>query len=64
MDRVTCINTATPNPYLLTAIRIDTHETKTFRFGLSVDSHFRPASWRVHATIDGKCVKRPSTSSS
>jgi len=38
MDRVTRIKTTTPSPYPLTAIRIDTHDTKTFRFGLSADA--------------------------
>jgi cytochrome-b5 reductase len=57
MDRVTRIKTTTPSPYPLTAIRIDTHDTKTFRFGLSSDAtlDMLPDDYLyVHATINGK----------
>ena len=67
MDRVTRIKTTTPNPYPLTAIRIDTHDTKTFRFGLPADAtlDMLPGDYLyVHATINGKSVKRPYTPSS
>ena len=33
MDTITRIKTTTPNPYPLTAICINTHDTKTFRLG-------------------------------
>jgi cytochrome-b5 reductase len=38
MDRVTRIKTTILSPYPLTAIYIDTHNTKTFRFGLPADA--------------------------
>ena len=38
MDRVTRIKTTTPSPYRLTANRTDTHDNKTFRFGLPADA--------------------------
>jgi cytochrome-b5 reductase len=62
MDRVTRIKTTTPSPYPLTAIRIDTHDTKTFRFGLPADAtlDMLPGDYPyVHATINGKSVHRP-----
>ena len=67
MDRVTRIKTTSPNPYPLTAIRIDTLDTKTFRCGLSADAtlDMLPGDHLyVHATINGKSVKRPYTPSS
>jgi cytochrome-b5 reductase len=67
MDRVTRIKTATPSPYPLTAIRIDTYDTKTFRFDLPADGtlDMLPGDHLyVHATISGKSVKRPYTPSS
>jgi cytochrome-b5 reductase len=67
MDRVTRIKTTTPSPYTLTAIRINTHDTKTFRFVLPADAtlDMLPGDHLyVHATINGKSVKRPYTPSS
>jgi cytochrome-b5 reductase len=64
MDQVTRIQTATPSPYPLTAIRIDIHDTKTFQFGLPADTtlDMLPGDYLyVHATINGKSVKRPYT---
>jgi len=64
MDRVTRIKTTTPSPYPLTVIRIDAHNTKTFRFGLPADAtlDMLPGDHLyVHATINGKSVKRPYT---
>src|SRR5437899_5900303 len=63
----TRIKTKTPVPYPITAISVETHDTKTFRFALPEnatldmlpgDHHY------VHATINGKAVKRPYTPSS
>ena len=67
MNRVTRIKTTTPSPYQLTAILADTHDTKTFRFGLPSDAtlDLLPGDHLyVHATINGKSVKRPYTPSS
>ncbi|MFO0699911.1 MAG: NADH-cytochrome b5 reductase [Nitrospira sp.] len=67
MDAATRIKTKTPNPYKLTAIQIDTHDTKTFRFelpdGATLD--MLPGDFLyVHATINGKSIKRAYTPSS
>ena len=67
MDKLARIKTTTPIPYPLTAIYIDTHDTKTFRFGLPADAtlDMLPGDHLyVHATINGKSVKRPYTPSS
>lgn len=67
MDAVTRIKTKTPSPYKLTAIEPDTHDTKTFRFELPADAtlDMLPGDFLyVHATIDGKSVKRAYTPSS
>jgi len=67
MDRVTRIKTTTPSLYPLTAILTDTHDTKTFRFALPADAtlDMLPGDYLyVHATINGKSVKRPYTPSS
>jgi len=56
-----------PVPYELTAIHRDTHDTKTFCFALPDDAtlDMLPGDYLyVHATIDGKPVKRPYTPSS
>lgn len=56
-----------PVPYELTAIHRDTHDTKTFRFALPDDAtlDLLPGDHLyVHATIEGKQVKRPYTPSS
>ena len=66
-DTITRIKTKLPAPYLLTAIHQDTHDTKTFCFALSDDAtlDMLPGDHLyVHATIDGKAVKRPYTPSS
>jgi cytochrome-b5 reductase len=67
MGAVTRIRTNTPSPYKLIAIETDTHDTKTFRFelpsGATLD--MLPGDFLyVHATINGKPVKRPYTPSS
>lgn len=67
MEAVTRIKTKTPSPYQLTAIEITTHDTKTFRFSLPADAtlDMLPGDYLyVHATINGKAVKRPYTPSS
>ena len=67
MDKVVRIKTTEPSPYPLTAIHVDTHDTKTFRFGLPTDAtlDMLPGDYLyVHATINGKSVKRPYTPSS
>lgn len=67
MDATTRIRTKTPGPYRLTDIRQDTHDTKTFRFGLPPDTtlDMLPGDHLyVHATINDKAVKRPYTPSS
>ena len=64
---VTRIKSKTPVPYELTAINHDTHDTKTFCFALPDDAtlDMLPGDYLyVHATIDGKPVKRPYTPSS
>lgn len=67
MDAVTRIKTKTPSPYRLTATEADTHDTKTFRFELPANAtlDMLPGDFLyVHATINGKAVKRPYTPSS
>ncbi len=67
MNTVTRIKTKTPTPYELTAIHRDTHDTKTFCFALPDEAtlDMLPGDHLyVHATIDGKTVKRPYTPSS
>ena len=67
MHAVTRIKTKTPSPYRITAIETDTHDTKTFRFSLPADAtlDMLPGDYLyVHATINGKPVKRPYTPSS
>lgn len=67
MEQVTRIKTSQPTPYKLTAIHKDTHDTKTFRFALPADAtlDMLPGDHLyVHATINGKTVKRPYTPSS
>lgn len=66
-EPVTRIKSKTPVPYELTAIHRDTHDTKTFRFALPEHAtlDMLPGDHLfVHATIDGKPVKRPYTPSS
>ena len=67
MNRVMRIKTTLPSPYPLTTILSDTHDTKTFRFGLPADAtlDMLPGDYLyVHATVDGKSAKRPYTPSS
>jgi cytochrome-b5 reductase len=67
MEAVTRIKTKTPSPYKLTHIETDTHDTKTFRFELPAAAtlDMLPGDFLyVHATINGKPVKRPYTPSS
>ncbi len=67
MKAVTRIKTKTPSPYKLIHIEPDTHDTKTFRFELPADAtlDMLPGDFLyVHATINGKQVKRPYTPSS
>jgi cytochrome-b5 reductase len=64
---VTRIKSKTPVPYELTAIHHDTHDTNTFCFALPDDAtlDLLPGDHLyVHATINGKTVKRPYTPSS
>jgi cytochrome-b5 reductase len=61
------LKTKTPSPYKLTHIETDTHDTKTFRFELPANAtlDMLPGDFLyVHATINGKQVKRPYTPSS
>ena len=67
MDTIIRIKTKTPSPYTLIQIETDTHDTKTFRFKLPADAtlDMLPGDFLyVHATIDGKTVKRAYTPSS
>lgn len=67
MEAVTRIKTKEPTSYQLTAITHDTHDTKTFRFGLPAQTtlDMLPGDYLyIHATINGKAVKRPYTPSS
>jgi len=64
---ITRVKSKTPVPYELTAIHHDTHDTNTFCFALPDDAtlDMLPGDHLyVHATIDGKPVKRPYTPSS
>lgn len=64
---VTRIKTKTPVPYEITAIRQDTHDTRTLSFALPDNAtlDMLPGDHLyVHTTIDGKAVKRPYTPSS
>ncbi len=67
IEAVTRIKSKTPTPYQLTAITQDTHDTKTFCFGLPANAtlDMLPGDHLyIHATINGKQVKRPYTPSS
>ena len=67
VEPVTRIKSKTPVPYELSAIHHDTHDTKTFCFALPDDAtlDMLPGDFLyVHASIDGKQVKRPYTPSS
>jgi cytochrome-b5 reductase len=67
MDRIARIKTASPVPYKLIQIEPDTHDTKTFRFELPADTtlDMLPGDFLyVHATLNGKTVKRAYTPSS
>jgi cytochrome-b5 reductase len=67
MDTAVRIKTKAPAPYRLTAIERDTHDTKTFRFELPGDASLDmlPGDFLyVHATIEGKAIKRAYTPSS
>jgi cytochrome-b5 reductase len=67
MESVARIKTKEPTSYQLTAITQDTHDTKTFCFGLPAVAtlDMLPGDYLyVHATINGKSVKRPYTPSS
>ena len=67
MESVTRIKTKEPTSYQLLAIDRDTHDTKTFRFGLPAQAtlDMLPGDYLyVHGAIDGKSVKRPYTPSS
>jgi cytochrome-b5 reductase len=67
MNNIVRIKTKTPTPYKLIHIETDTHDTKTFRFELPVNAtlDMLPGDFLyVHATINGKTVKRPYTPSS
>ncbi|MFO0706347.1 MAG: NADH-cytochrome b5 reductase [Nitrospira sp.] len=64
---VTRIKSKTPLAYRIIGIQQDTHDTKTLRFALAADAtlDMLPGDHLyVHATIDGKTVKRPYTPSS
>lgn len=61
------IKTKTPSPYKLLHIETDTHDTKTFRFELAADAtlDMLPGDFLyIHATLNGKQVKRAYTPSS
>ncbi len=61
------IKTKEPTSYQLTTFTGDTYDTKTFRFSLPADAtlDMLPGDYLyVHATINGKSVKRPYTPSS
>ena len=67
MAEVVRIKTKTPTPYLLSELRPETHDTTTFRFVLPADAtlDMLPGDYvTVHATVNGKAVKRPYTPSS
>lgn len=61
------ISSKTPVPYELRGIHRDTHDTKTFCFALPEDATldmFPGDHLYVHATIEGKAIKRPYTPTS
>lgn len=61
------IKSKTPVPYTVLSIVQDTHDTRTLQFALAADAtlDMLPGDHLyVHATIDGKTVKRPYTPSS
>lgn len=67
MSTTTRIKTKTPSPYKLIHIETDTHDTKTFRFGLPADAtlDMLPGDFLyIHATLNGKQIKRAYTPSS
>jgi cytochrome-b5 reductase len=67
MAAATRIKTTSPAPYTLIQIEPDTHDTKTFRFQLPANAtlDMSPGDFLyVHATINGKTVKRAYTPSS
>lgn len=67
MDTTTRIKTKTPSPYKLTAVEVDTYDTKTFRFELPAQAtlDMLPGDFLyVHATLNGKQIKRAYTPSS
>ncbi len=67
MVNLTRLKTKTPSPYKLTQIETDTHDTKTFRFELPTDAtlDMLPGDFLyVHATLNGKAIKRAYTPSS
>lgn len=67
MAEVVRIKTKTPAPYLLSELRPETYDTATFRFSLPADAtlDMLPGDYvTVHATVNGKAVKRPYTPSS
>lgn len=67
MEAITRIKTRSPTPYRIVEIRVDTHDTNTFRFDLPAGAtlDMLPGDHLyVHATVDGKSVKRPYTPSS
>lgn len=67
MESVTRIKAKEPTSYQLMATTQDTHDTKTFRFSLPAQAtlDMLPGDYLyVHATINGKAVKRPYTPSS
>lgn len=67
MNSMTRIKTKTPSPYKLIHIETETHDTKTFRFELPADGtlDMLPGDFLyVHATLNGKQVKRAYTPSS
>jgi len=67
MEPVTRIKTKEPMSYELTAIHHDTHDTSTFRFSLPEHAtlDMLPGDYLyVHASMNGKAVKRPYTPSS
>ena len=67
MSTIARIKTKTPSPYKLIHIETDTHDTKTFRFELPADAtlDMLPGDFLyVHATLNGKQIKRAYTPSS
>ncbi len=67
MNSMIHIKTKTPSPYKLVHIETDTHDTKTFRFDLPDNAtlDMLPGDFLyVHATINGKLIKRAYTPSS